>query len=134
MSGYLLDSNAWIAFMKGHPGVVDGVHRVGWEALYLCTPVWSELWFGACKSQRVAENQARLRELGEQVPSLPFDRRAAEQCGTIRAILARQGQPIGPYDAQIAAIACAVGLCVVTGNTSEFRRVPALRVENWQPA
>jgi tRNA(fMet)-specific endonuclease VapC len=132
VSGYLLDTNAWIAFMKDHPSLVDGVRRAGLETLYLCAPVWSELWFGACKSQRVAENQARIRELAAQVPSLPFDDRAAEHCGEIRAHLARQGQPIGPYDAQIAAIARAAGLCVVTRNISEFGRVPALRVENWQ--
>ncbi len=132
MTRCLLDTNAWIAFMKGHPSVVAGVQRVGWEALHLCAPVWSELWFGACKSQRVAENQARLRELGERFASLPFNGRAAEHCGEIRAVLARQGQPIGPYDAQIAAIARAADLCVVTRNVSEFGRVPALRVENRQ--
>jgi len=43
-----------------------------------------------------------------------------------------KGQPIGPYDAQIAAIARAAGICAVTRNVSEFGRVPALRVENWQ--
>lgn len=42
-----------------------------------------------------------------------------------------KGQPIDPYDAQIAAIARAAALCVVTRNVSEFGRVPALRVENW---
>ncbi len=80
----------------------------------------------------MAENQARLRALGEQVASLPFDGRAADHCGEIRAVLARQGQPIGPYGAQIAAIARAADLCVVTRNVSEFGRAPALRIENWQ--
>lgn len=100
--------------------------------MYLCAPVWSELWFGACNSQRVAENQGRLRELASQVTSLPFDDRAAEHCGEIRAQLVRQGQPIGPYDLQIAAIARASGLRLVTRNVSEFSRVPGLSVENWQ--
>jgi tRNA(fMet)-specific endonuclease VapC len=134
VNGFLLDTNAWIAFMKKHPALVDRVQRAGFENLYLCAPVWSELWFGACKSQRVTENQERIRELFEQVISLPFDDRAAEHCGEIRAHLARQGLPIGPYDTQIAAIARAAGLCVVTRNTSEFGRVPALRIENWQDA
>jgi tRNA(fMet)-specific endonuclease VapC len=80
----------------------------------------------------VAENQARLRDLAEQVTSLPFDGRAAEHCGDIRAVLARQGQPTAPYDVQIAAIARATGFCAVTRNVSEFGRVSALRVENWQ--
>jgi tRNA(fMet)-specific endonuclease VapC len=68
------------------------------------------------------------------VPSLPFDDRAAEHCGEIRALLAREGRPIGPYDLQIAAIARAAGLILVTRNVSEFTRVPNLTIENWQDA
>lgn len=132
MSAYLLDTNVWIALLKNDAQIVERVRRVGVSALHLCTPVWSELWFGACNSQRVAENQARLRELVSHVPSLPFDDRAAEHCGEIRAQLSRQGRPIGPYDLQIAAIARAAGLCLVTRNISEFSRVPGLRFENWQ--
>jgi tRNA(fMet)-specific endonuclease VapC len=133
MSGYLLDTNVWIALLKGHAGVAEGVRRVGLGSFYLCTPVWAELWFGACKSQRIAENQARITALVQHVPSLPFDHRAVEHCGEIRALLAREGRPIGPYDLQIAAIARAAGLCLVTRNVSEFNRVPGLVVENWQP-
>lgn len=132
MSGFLLDTNAWIALLKNNLQVVEGVRHAGIDALYLCAPVWSELWFGACNSQRVAENQGRLRELASQVASLPFDDRAAEHCGEIRAQLVRQGQPIGPYDLQIAAIARASGLRLVTRNVSEFSRVPGLSIENWQ--
>ena len=132
MTGYLLDTNAWIALLKNEARVVQGVRRVGSGMLHLCAPVWSELWFGACNSQRVASNQARLRELVTMVPSLPFDDRAAEDCGELRALLARQGKPIGPYDLQIAAIARTTGLCVVTRNVSDFSRVPGLQVENWQ--
>ncbi len=134
MKGFLLDTNAWIALLKNQSGVVAGVRRAGLDALYLCSPVWSELWFGACKSERIAENQARIRELVVHVPSLPFDDRAAEHCGEIRALLARTGRPIGPYAMQIAAIARAAGLCLVTRNVSEFSRVPNLTVENWQDA
>lgn len=132
MSGFLLDTNAWIGLLKGHPAIAAGVARAGIDALYLCSPVWAELWFGACKSQRIAENQARIRDLVLHIPSLPFDDHAAEHCGDIRALLAREGRPIGPYDLQIAAIARAGGLCVVTRNVSEFSRVPGLSIENWQ--
>ncbi len=132
MTGFVLDTNVWIALLKSNPEVVAGVRRVGIESLYLCAPVWSELWFGACNSQRVTENQGRIRELASHVPSLPFDDRAAEHCGEIRALLARQGRPIGPNDLQIAAIARSAGLRLVTRNISEFSRVPGLTIENWQ--
>lgn len=132
MKGYLLDTNVWIALLKNDAAVKARVQRVGLDALYLCAPVWSELWFGACKSQRIAENQARIRELVAFVPSLPFDNCAGEHCGEIRALLAREGRPIGPYDLQIAAIARTSGLCLVTRNVTEFNRVPDLFIENWQ--
>jgi len=114
MIRYLLDTNACIALMKENAGVVARVREVEMESLVLCAPVRAELWFGACRSLRVAENQARLRLFFNDLPSLPFDDAAAERCGEIRAALARQGKPIGPYDLQIVAIARSDGLTVVT--------------------
>lgn len=118
--------------VRGDAQVVEKVRTVGVASLYLCAPVWFELWFGACKSQRVTENLARLRQLASNVTSLPFDDAAAEYGGAIRALLEKAGRPIGPYDLQIAAIALSANLCLVTRNVSEFSRVPGLRLENWQ--
>jgi len=49
----------------------------------------------------------------------------------IRSHLERAGCVIGANDLWIAAHARALGLTVVTGNTSEFNRVPGLAVEDW---
>ena len=38
---------------------------------------------------------------------------------------------IGPYDILLAGHALSAGLTVVTANTGEFSRVPALVLENW---
>jgi tRNA(fMet)-specific endonuclease VapC len=51
--------------------------------------------------------------------------------GEIRANLERRGVPIGANDLWIAAHAAIRGMTVVTGNTSEFQRVPGLPVEDW---
>ena len=39
---------------------------------------------------------------------------------------------LGPYDLQIAAVALAENLTLVTHNTREFGRVPGLQIEDWQ--
>ena len=49
----------------------------------------------------------------------------------LRADLARQGTPIGPYDLLIAGIAIANGLTLVTHNTREFSRITTLSLEDW---
>ncbi|MFO1434049.1 MAG: type II toxin-antitoxin system VapC family toxin [Candidatus Competibacteraceae bacterium] len=128
---YLLDTNTVIALMKNHAGVIAQVRRVGRTELRLCAPVEAELWFGVYKSGRPEENRHRLLTLLSWLPSLPFSSEAAPYFGEIRAALASQGQPIGPYDLQIAAIARAHGLVVVTHNSREFARVPGLVVEDW---
>jgi tRNA(fMet)-specific endonuclease VapC len=62
---------------------------------------------------------------------LPYDR-AAEHFGQFRTLLESAGASIGPYDLQIASIAMARGLVVVTHNVNEFSRVPGLVIEDWQ--
>ena len=128
---YLLDTNAAIALMKGHPGVLRQVQRVGRSQLRLCAPVAGELWFGVAKSLKIEDNRARLLTLLGWLPSLPFSGEATRRFGEIRAHLARLGTPIGPYDTQIAAIALAHDLILVTNNVTEFKRVPNLRWEDW---
>lgn len=50
---------------------------------------------------------------------------------SIRVTLERKGTPIGAHDMLIAAHARAIDAVCVTDNVAEFKRVPALRVENW---
>lgn len=46
--------------------------------------------------------------------------------------MASQATPIGPNDVPIANQDMAWDLILVTRNNREFRRVPALRIEEWQ--
>ena len=58
---------------------------------------------------------------------------AAEQYGRLRAALEKQGALIGPYDLLIVSIALANNVTLVTHHTGEFKRVPGLQMEDWQP-
>jgi tRNA(fMet)-specific endonuclease VapC len=130
---YLLDTNAWIAFLNRRTSKV--AHRLAATnpaEVRLCSVVMAELYFGAYKSSRTAANLALLARVSAQYASLPFDDVAADHYGQIRVGLARAGTPIGPNDLMIAAIALARGLTLVTHNTAEFGRVPGLRFEDWE--
>lgn len=128
---YLLDTNIVIALMKENINVMAQVRRVGRAELWLCAPVEAELWFGVYKSGKREENRQRLLTLLSWLPSLPFSSEATPHFGDIRATLTHIGKPIGPYDLQIAAIARAQSLILVTHNTREFARVPGLTLEGW---
>ncbi len=103
------------------------------RGVWLCTVVKAELLFGARNSERVEANLLLLTKFFAPFRSLPFDDRCAEHYGVVRASLARLGSPIGPNDMLIASIALAHDATLVTANEAEFRRVPGLRMESWEP-
>ena len=130
---YLLDTNVWIAVLRD-PVVplADRFRNLLPENIQTCSIVVSELRHGCLRSARASANRAAVDALLAPFASLPFDDAAAEQFAEIRFSLEQSGQMIGPYDAQIAAIALANGCTLVTHNTAEFSRVPGLTLEDWQ--
>lgn len=132
MNRYLLDTNTCIDYLRGHNSrLVARIKSKRPRELRLSAVVVGELFFGAFRSADPARNLSLVRELVNTFVSLPFDDRAAEIFGEVRANLTALGQPIGPYDLQIAAIALARNLVLVTHNVNEFSRVPNLHVEDW---
>lgn len=65
------------------------------------------------------------------LPILPYDQEAASLHAKVKAGLDQAGTPMPETDGQIAAIADAHGLVLVTRNEADFRRYPGLRIENW---
>lgn len=90
-----------------------------------------ELLFGVEKRQNPRLAEVVRAFVAGSVQVLPFDRRAAERYGPLRALLEREGRRLGDPDLQIASIALARDVTLVTGNVRHFERVPDLRVENW---
>lgn len=126
---YLLDTNAVIAIMKGDAKMIAHLRQHTPADFGMPTVVLHELMYGACKSEYVEKNVARVEAL--QFELVDFDQADAEEAARIRAHLAIKGKPIGPYDVLIAGQARARELTVVTNNTKEFKRVPSLSVEDW---
>lgn len=62
---------------------------------------------------------------------LPYDARAAEVHGAERARLERLGRAPTFADGQLAGVAIANALVLVTANAKDFTRFDGLVVENW---
>ncbi|MDQ2680036.1 MAG: type II toxin-antitoxin system VapC family toxin [Candidatus Eremiobacteraeota bacterium] len=127
---FLLDSNAIVAILKGNPKLHARLRLHEPRDFGIPAVVAHELYYGAFKSQRIAQNLARVEALQFEV--VHFDRDDARVSGELRATLAASGSPIGPYDVLIAGQALARSLSIVTRNTREFRRIPGLHAEDWE--
>jgi tRNA(fMet)-specific endonuclease VapC len=130
---YLLDSNACIVYLNQPRSTVrQRLESVEPADIAISSVVRAELFYGAMRT-RSPERTLMLQETFlNQFVSLPFDDTAARIAGGIRAQLATLGTPIGPYDLQIASIALANNLTLVTHNTNEFSRVAGLQLEDWE--
>jgi tRNA(fMet)-specific endonuclease VapC len=91
-------------------------------------------WLAAIAKERsVKRHVAPYRELGRLVEFFQaftlaqFDDRAADQFASLRSARVR----IATMDLKIAAIALANNALLLTGNRSDFEKVPGLRFENW---
>lgn len=130
---YLLDTNTCIRYLNGRsPAIKAHFATVQPEDIAVCSVVKAELFYGALRSGRPAENLQHQERFVSRFVSLPFDDLAAEVYGRIRADLEKMGQPIGPNDLFIAAIALAHNLTLVTHNTREFSRVKNLQIADWE--
>lgn len=127
---YLLDANVVIALLNDRNSrPARRLRKHSPRDIAISAIVAHELYYGAFKSARRAENVALIEKL--RFPILEFDSEDAREAGELRAWLTLRGTPIGPHDVLIGGQARARNLVLVTRNTDEFRRVPGLKIEDW---
>ena len=128
---YLLDTNILSDLVRHPQGVVfQRIATVGEDSVCTSIIVACELRFGAVKSGSSHLVQ-QLEQILAVLPVLSLDPPVDRHYGAIRTHLEQLGTPIGPNDLLIAAHALALDLTLVTANTREFERVPALSLDNW---
>ncbi len=131
---YLFDTDTVIALIKeaGVGGLAERIGRIPFHQQFLSAISLSELVYGAHCSDRAEYHLGMIHDvLLQNVQLVAFDVPAAYQAGRLRADLRKQGTPIDFPDLQIAAIALAHRLTLVTGNVKHFRHVSGLQLENW---
>lgn len=133
---YMLDTNTLIYVLNARPhhqAVLDRFDQEDARQLCISSITLAELRYGIEKSEKREANRAKLRRAIDTLNVAPFESRAAESYGEIRAGLERAGTPCGALDMLIAAHALSLNLKLVTNNVREFSRVRGLKVENWIP-
>ena len=129
---YLLDTNIISYWMRGDQSLMDKIKSHSPSELSLSTITLAEIFYGIEKSPtKKKERRTKINRICSQLAIHPFDEPAAEKYGSIRAKLEREGLIISERDLQIASIAMANRLSIVTHNTKEFNRIKDLTVEDW---
>ena len=129
---WLLDTTACIAAMKGHEGVIRRLQKCSPDDVAVSMISVFEVWSGVHLCQNPSKESHKVERFLSPLHVLPFDGRPAQVAAEIRADLQKKGTPIGPYDVLIAGHALAFGLTLVSANVSEFARIPALDLANWE--
>jgi toxin FitB len=136
----VFDTNVLSEPMKPAPSarVVSWVRTVVATSVYVTTITQSEVLYGVRLlppgRRRAAIEAAALAMFENEFAArvLPFGSDAATLYALIAAERRRAGRPISHFDAQIAAIARAVGATVATRNVADFEGCGIEVVNPWE--
>jgi tRNA(fMet)-specific endonuclease VapC len=128
---FLLDTDTCSAHLKRPSGLM---HRFVQHSggMYIPTIVLGELYAWAYHRQDPTPVILRIeRDLLSDVSLLDFDADCANEFGKLRAALRQYGISVSRADLMIAAVALVHNLTLVTHNTSDYRDIVGLRLEDW---
>ena len=128
---FLLDTNIVIALLAGDGSVLSNLGRAA--EVFLPAVVLGELFFGAAKSARPAENAAKVDRLAASSRIVPCDLEVAREFGLVKQQLQQKGRPLPENDIWIAAAAICHDMVLVTRDR-HFVQVEGLTTTDWAPS
>jgi len=129
---YLLDTNIVSYWMRGNQNVIQRIRQLAPSDLSLSTITLAEILYEIEKSTvKKEERTQKIQNIASLLMLYPFDEHAASSYAFIRTDLERKGTPISERDTQIASVAKANKLILVTHNMKEFQRIKKLQVIDW---
>ncbi len=131
---YLFDTDIITNIFKKQPStkLMEKLAGTASRDQFISTITISEIVYGAWKSSQPRHHLENLQKiLLPSVNILGFNSRAAYICGELRAGLEKAGTPLALADLEIAAIAMANELTLISGNMRHFSRIKKLKLGNW---
>ena len=128
---YLLDTDIIIYNLKGHPIVQENLRQHYNDSFCLSAISLMELYYGACKSEKVESNLAKVKTIETSLAIVRAGEEVVELFGMLKAQLEAKGQRVDDFDLVIASTALSHNLILVTNNTRHFQRIEGITLENW---
>jgi tRNA(fMet)-specific endonuclease VapC len=127
---YLLDTDTCVEILRGNRRVIDR-RRMIYAPVITTEITASELFYGAAKSRKPAENRKVVQEFLRTLEVVHIGLTGAQFFGAFKASLQAEGKLIPDADLWIGSIARSLRATVVTGNVKHLGRIPGLLCENW---
>lgn len=132
---YLPDTNVFSEYFKAIPNqnVLNKLKQYEYQT-NLAVIVWQELLFGVLRMLEGKRKQGFLTFLNDKIARLPlfiYDKDVGDINAKIRSDCEKKGKTLAYSDSQIASIALANDLTVVTRNISDFIAIDGLKVVDW---
>ncbi len=132
MTRAFLDTSAYSAFKRGHPGVLRRIGEV--DEIALNAIVLGELHSGFRRGSLRRRNEEELESFlaSPRVSVFRLDEETADRYATIVEALRKAGTPIPTNDIWIASTAMQYGLVLLTTD-DHYKRVSQIIVEHFAP-
>jgi tRNA(fMet)-specific endonuclease VapC len=131
---YLFDTDTLSNIVKQKPSqrLIEKLQHLARAVQFTTAINVGEIYYGAFRSPRKKEIlKAFTESVFPNVNVLPFDSESGQVFGILKADLEKSGIGCSEPDLRIAAIAIQHRLTLITGNIKHFKRIPALKIENW---
>ena len=128
---FLLDTDIIIYSWKNNKNVIDNFKLYRNDPKAISVISYGELIHGAQKSQQKNKNIAKVHRLSEIFPVLNITKSIMDTYGLLIADLQKKGKSLDKFDVIIAATAITNGYCLVTNNVKHFKKIPDLKIVNW---
>jgi tRNA(fMet)-specific endonuclease VapC len=125
---FLLDTNVVIALLEGDEKVLTSLDQA--SEVFIPAIVLGELFFGAAKSSRPAENAAKVERFAGARSILSCDLSVSRAYGQLKHRLREKGRPLPENGIWIAAMAKCYELILATRD-KHFLEVDDLSIAEW---
>jgi len=128
---FLLDTDHFSAHLRRPSGLLHRFTQYSGR-LYASSLALAELFVWA---HRRPDPSVALQSIDHmlfhEISVIEYDVESARRFGLVRIDLRRQGIEVPTVDLMIASVALVYDLTMMTHNTTDFRHVPGLRLDDW---